>query len=59
VLLHPVVACEHIVDWRRIWVGTAQAIVHLSYGVWQSRAQIGSIRNVVHCIAEQRPSGQE
>jgi hypothetical protein len=59
VLLHPVVSCEHIVHWRRIWVGSAQAIVHLSYGIWQSGAEIRSIRDVVLCIAKQWPSGQE
>ena len=59
VFLHPVVSCEHIVHWRRIWVGTAQAIVHLSYGIWQSGAEIGSIRDIVLRIAKQWPSGQK
>jgi hypothetical protein len=59
VLLHPVVSREHIVHWRRIWVGAAQAIVHLSYGVRQSGAEIRSIRDVVLCIAKQWPSGQK
>jgi len=57
--LHPVVPCEHIVHRSRIWVGVAQAVVHLGYSIWESRAKIGRIGNIVLWVAKQWPSRQE